>query len=98
MKSKKEKKCKDCDACKKVYRICALSFIRDREYYCTENEMLTQNQNGCDRWRKKVPCIDLSTQRFEKLKEDLEFIFSVYPVICNPKRNLYSVSRYLLSK
>ncbi len=77
MKSTGKKTCKDCDACKKICRWLGLSVIRDKEYFCTEKQQFTQKENSCERWQKMERVYDLSPQRFEKIKNDLEMIFSI---------------------
>lgn len=67
------KTCKDCNACKALYRIFWYRFDRDKLYLCTLHvKLLPSTKGSCESWHKKeLPQYDLSPQRFDEAKADL---------------------------
>lgn len=47
------KSCKNCGACKLLYRRSACGFWRSDGHYCEEFDRLTDIKNYCTGWRKK---------------------------------------------
>lgn len=70
----KTRKCKNCDSCKTLYRRFRYRANKDRLYYCTVREEMTELENSCSYWcAKKAEC-DLSKERFDETEKDILLI------------------------
>lgn len=71
---KATKKCKNCNFCKRVYRRGLYRFWKDSFYYCLCRESLTERENGCEWWKRKITEYDLSEQRFIDAEKDIRYL------------------------
>ncbi|MDE6585682.1 MAG: hypothetical protein K2K80_03280 [Clostridia bacterium] len=70
-----KKSCKNCNLCKLAYRLFWYSFSKSYDYYCTENDEMTEAENVCYKWRQKEKqAVDLSAARFVEAEEDINII------------------------
>ena len=68
---KKEKKCKDCALCERVYRKFGYGIYPDDVYLCSVTEEFTNKDGVCKRWQEKAFEYDLSAERLNKVEEDI---------------------------
>ena len=70
----KMKTCKNCNNCKQIYRKYFYRFWKEHSYFCCINSKIVKEQIPCVYWEKKLKEFDLSSQRFDLIKNDLEKI------------------------
>lgn len=78
MKPPNRKTCKNCNACKRLHRKCWCFLWAQKLFYCELRDDLTDPANRCDRWQPKRTVCDFSPQRFDEVKEALEFALEYY--------------------
>ena len=66
------KRCSTCGRCAAVYRLWWYRFWKTGLVYCTVRVEMTEHGSGCEKWREKSPCYDLSAARFEKAESDIK--------------------------
>lgn len=70
-------KCRDCHYCKITYRDRIVPF-QCTFYYCLIHEKMVKLSNGCEQFKTKKVEYDLSDERFEEIKSQLEFLLEYY--------------------
>ena len=73
-------KCKDCNACKQLYEKGFYSYWYCNSFYCATLNKLVDGNNVCENWQKQERNYDLSSDRFDKVIKDIEWLIDN---ICN---------------
>ncbi len=69
--------CKTCNYGQTVYRKYIL-YGRERLRYCTLCGRMTENDENCDGWTKRVRGYDLSLQRFDNAEGDIKYLMQYF--------------------
>lgn len=73
METGKARKCKNCIYCKQIYRK-SLRFWRYKFHFCILRKNFTDLESACGDWRKYKSVFDFSSQRFDEIEADLNFL------------------------
>ncbi len=70
--------CKNCNACRRIYRKGGYFFRKDKMLYCSFSKEMIKAEGRCAHWSKKRAVYDLSSQRFDGVIEDIEFLLKYF--------------------
>ena len=71
------KKCKSCECCKQVYRQWGFGYYGDKRFYCSACKEMTEPENGCERWKRRIKEVELSAERFDEVEADLVCMYKL---------------------
>ena len=74
MKAQTNKSCKTCGAWKRVYTKCYCRMWKEKFFYCTERETVTNPDFSCEKWKKRDAKASQSLRRLEEAEEDVLFL------------------------
>lgn len=74
----KEKNCKSCALCERLYRKFGYGIYSDDFYLCAVTEEFTDKESVCGHWQEKVQEYDISAERFNKAEEDIAAINRIF--------------------
>ena len=75
---KRGRHCKNCNACKRLYRRYWFRFFGDKLYYCNAREEITALDGYCEQWKKKKAEYSVSAERLKQAEEDLRFLMEEF--------------------
>lgn len=67
-------KCRNCNACKQLYEKGFYLYWSHNRFYCTTLNKLIDVNNVCENWQKKKQNYDLSSERFDNVIKDVEWL------------------------
>lgn len=74
MKLQKNKTCKTCGAWKRVYTKFYCRMWKEKIFYCTKRETVTDSDFTCGKWKKRDAKADISFRKLDEAEEDVLFL------------------------
>lgn len=72
------KTCKECGACKRLYRRLGYRFCKLKIFYCARHKKLTDPTSRCEFWKRRTLKYDLSAKRFDEAEANARKAVACY--------------------
>ena len=72
------KACKNCNACRRIYKRGNFSYWQNKMLYCSLIKEMTKAEGSCAHWSKKRAVYDLSSKRFDAVIADIRFLIAYF--------------------